>query len=801
MEQACTNPVLGHDLHIGTLRERLKQGNLKKAIIRGPSGSGKSEIARNTFLQAQHWMHVVWLAGNGGRTQEGYSAIHSALNGWNPSGIISQGKKILSAAASDFLPVGKSLAKAVIDMIPTMERGESGRPADVVAAEFLSMAARYTAHGKLLIVIDDIQYVDEKSLLLIEEASNISPKISFIITQNTQIKPTHDGSASYKKLISTPTIIDLSYCSREQFLPTLRAMGLRAEVSDDLVDLLYQCSGGHLHISRLIVDELNSSADEIAGAARKKDDLLHFAIQRRLCDGGALSDVIEEVLSGAAAIGHSFSSQELKCLFSKHSASMPRAVQLAEQMGLVRTSHEQVQFGHDVVRNYFAQHGAEQAPTHNAKFSQCLRMLRPGNYHARAVALQRAGDMGRGIDVACQALVADWRLGQRTAADIKAVNPALPDAPVPIQSFLHSMRDGYEKLARGDYVSALHDAHELHSGLPPVLCAERDYLIAECLLKDLGFTASKKAKDLLERWNTLKEPEPELWCRMRMLLLLAYTQLCQHNLAMEVARGLGIFLSAREKYDPDALRQNLHLLSLSDMFLEAENSRRCLQLARQSYEARLNDGGHADLYGFYICLTNSAGNAITRNVFGDAITFASRALAIIREAPLIRFTAPWAPANNAIAALMLGGKISVKHAAKCQSEILVKFSDVDDALLLRNNLACFLWLSDRRRDGLKMFRKNLDRISDTPDIDPLYRYLTESNRAIAIAQECPQEGQRLFQSLAALVDTLPPALQPQLRERHACFGAGMRWMPQTSAVNTLFPKGLMLTDIQIWSAV
>lgn len=237
------------------------------------------------------------------------------------------------------------------------------------------------------------------------------------------------------------------------------------------------------------------------------------------------------------------------------------------------------------------------------------------------------------------------------------------------------------------------------------------------------------------------------------------------------------------------------------MFLEAENSRRCLQLARRNFDGRLNDGGHADLYELYICLTNSAGNAVTCQAFSDATAFASRALAIVREAPLIRFTAQWAPANNAIVALMLDGKISAKHAAQCQSELLSKFSDVDDDLLLRNNLACFFWLSGSHRDALRMFRKNEDRISGTPDIDPLYRYLTGSNHAIAIAAEHPQEGERLFQSLSALVDKLPPALQPQLRERHACFGSKLSWKPNTPALAKGFPKGMVFTDIQIWSAV
>lgn len=800
--------VLGHDRRATSLLKRLASNSLKKTLVRGPSGSGKTELVRSVVSQVQDFMGVIWLAGSDGKGKAAYGPLISVIRQKSMGKLVKHGKNIIAAAADDFLPAGKGLAKAILNLLPDEPDGYEQKATDAVAAEFASMVSSMLRHGPLLIVLDDAQYADQKTVDFLEEtATRLTERVaethslSLILTINTDAEAVNKYQNSLKKLVATPNIVDIGYCPRDAFHAVLTALGLERAIPARLLDLLYKCSGGHLHIARFIVDELNACDEGDSSLTDESSDLMHFIIQRRLYDIEKTNGVVAEVLCCAASVGSDLSQHELGCLFGcdQDTAS---ALKAAEKIGLVLNQDGQFRFGHDIVRHYFVRQASERTRTYHAKYGECLRILRPGDYQARSSTLLGSGDEAGALIAFCQALIADWRSGDRTPRYRAHLAAVFPGCNAIIRDYLEEMATGYDLLFQGKNIDALTIGRAIHDGLPPILIAERDYLIAECLLKDLSQTASQEAKDLLLQWQHLKGREPELWCRMRMLLLLACVQLCQHTEALTVERGIATFLAARAHFDPNAQRQLNHLLALSDMYHAVEIASRRILQSCNFYEERLKSNGHADLYEYHICLTNAAGNLITIGDFPKAAAVAAQALKLARDNPLIRLSAPWSAANNAIIAMLLAGKISASEALPCLQALKDRFIKCDDVLLLNNNLACIRALAGDADAALKVFMANETRLSGTPDIDPLYFYIARSNLALLLQRLGRPEGGAMMQACKGLVDRLPPAVRDSLRHRHAMLEGALPTHQSIQAKTTSrFPLGFYLSDIQIWSGV
>ena len=90
-----------------------------------------------------------------------------------------------------------------------------------------------------------------------------------------------------------------------------------------------------------------------------------------------------------------------------------------------------------------------------------------------------------------------------------------------------------------------------------------------------------------------------------------------------------------------------------------------------------------------------------------------------------------AAANNVIVASHLDGRLDAVEAANCLDELLTRFPCIDDDLLIRSNLGGTRLLEGDLSASMVAFVHTDERLKSTPDIDPFYRYLVESNRAIA----------------------------------------------------------------------
>ena len=221
-----------------------------------------------------------------------------------------------------------------------------------------------------------------------------------------------------------------------------------------------------------------------------------YVIQRRISRIKPDPDALLNVLRSGAHIGCSFSIDEIKCLAGLSGQSLSHSIERAEALRFIQRDGDILRFTHEVIRAYFQSHSGKSAAIYSAKYSECLRVLRPSDYYTRCISLLNADKRDAASTAYCQGLTADWRAGDRAASP----NVSADGLDVQNSEYLTTVSDAIRLLAEGDYRSAHNALASLHDGIPRNLRAVRDYLIAESLLKDLSQTKSAEARSLLLLW-------------------------------------------------------------------------------------------------------------------------------------------------------------------------------------------------------------------------------------------------------------------------------------------------------------
>jgi len=822
---ANLNDVLGFDRLIPSLTKRFVHDQAKRLVIRGPSGTGKTTLALAVSERiADAGCSVIWLRGDAGRAEESYFPIRSVLQTGNIGRLIGRGAKLLSGLAEDFLPMGRTTAKTLVGLLPSGSGADKDVQSSDVPRDFSSMLARLSKRHRVFLIADDIQYFDSKTLELLAEILDPEPAklssdnegIGLLSIVNTGIKTSPATASRIDSLTATVSATNLNYCTSSGFERVLKGLGLATVLPLATVRLLYDCSGGHLHIAKFIVEELRTVPfGEISSS--EYSDLLHYVIQKRLEHSTPEPETLRALMCSAAHIGRIFVKEELICLTGLDEVTLALWLRTAATLGFVELEGEIIRFSHDIVRSYFLKYAFERKSQYSAKYSDCLRILRPYDYYSRCLSLIEADKSNQAIVAYCQGVLAEWRAGRteshQTARPMVSSVQLSPD----IQAYLAAMHEAHLQLAIGGFRDAQLSLATTHEGIDKILRAERDYVLAEALLKDLGEDQSEEAKRVLDEWNDLRDEEPELWCRMRLLLLLAHVQLGRFDDARKTERQIASFLATRGKFDRGAERQLNRLLCLSEMHSTAEVSRRRINQACQYYEQKLADKGFIDLYEYFICLTNKSGNAITNLALDEAIKDSARALLICREYPTVRLPAQWAAANNFVVATVLDNRMMPSEAISCLDELLHRFPQLDDDLLLNSNIGGLAIIDGALDAALAAFARNEERLQSTPNIDPYYRLLSDSNKAIALHLKGSSEGKDLWDACAPMADRLAPSCRAELKMRHKIISPLFETKAsadQTSWDRDLnraisnnpryraqgFPRGVFLSDIQIWSS-
>jgi hypothetical protein len=617
------------------------------------------------------------------------------------SGLVEQGSRSALGVAGGVVPAG-GVATSVFDLLTSLFRQKverSLRAFSNLERGIVLDIRRVARRRPVLLIIDNAHWCDADSLSLLgdllsdqlrDAVGHLESLVVLLIDTAAEQEPV--ALEQFKRLTaqSSHKTWRTSACTRQQFPEVLASFGLRRELPDEVLDALYGATGGHLTLCEQVAAyALDATIDELVKS--RDGQYIATLISARLASLGSAGAAIEALLGRAAVIGLTFDERELACLADEVDDDIPGLISEAEAVWFLQRTAGRVSFAHDVLRSALLD---EQAPAATAgyrrKLEQCLSILRPSDYAARAELLLQAGDRERGRDLYAMAAVAQIRDGVAGERVLRATADRFPD-DADLHRSLETIASGYAAVASGDFASALPRLRTPSSTESSLIGAERTYVAAICSMELETNTAFDEAREMLASWRHFVATESEVGLRYQLLLQQAEVLSGHFDEARATERSIERRLLARARYDQDAAVmlqiQNRRSAALDVPEIAEHRIRESVSFFRQ---VPLVDVRRTQ--ELFRSLTNLSGAEIKLGKNADAYVTASEAERLALDAPdaIARLDVL---ANNLVIAALRSGAIDAREAAARQAVVVESNEGGTDKFIHRCNLVAFRLLS------------------------------------------------------------------------------------------------------------
>lgn len=348
---------------------------------------------------------------------------------------------------------------------------------------------RYLTKKRIVFIIDNFQFWDEKSVSLIyqilkERENNLSILEELVIIINW----TSDQALNNEKFnneILKEFHFDtykLNVIEKVGYKSALVSMGLLKEINNDLINGLYSITGGHLHLTKEIIKFFNHSSIESTELINLGNTgKIMTLIEDRLKNLGARGEVISEVLKYASILGISFTFFELEKITNKNQAELQQVITEANKLYFVEENDKKVNFVHEIIRNLF-ESKLEDKKTYFQAYAECLKVIKPNDYTARARALLKAGYVDEAALQYILAYVKKLRNSETINHDFSQ-EILMSVSELRANEYVDIMQQAYSDYSNKDFDKVIEELGWIEDSYPILLRAERDYLLAMCLTK------------------------------------------------------------------------------------------------------------------------------------------------------------------------------------------------------------------------------------------------------------------------------------------------------------------------------
>ena len=556
--------LLGQDVLIRSILDEISQPDVRAVRLTGAAGAGKSYVARAV---AQQWREqggtsVVAVGDDAHATRELYPllvGLSQAPRDW--ASVASTGGRSATRVvdtATGSLGIGGS----IFDLLAVAFRqriDRALRPYSTMERDIVLDLRRLTRKGELLLVADNCHWWDPASLNLVgdvlgdglrESVPRLrSVQVLIVDTAGEQSVTAPDAFAALtSRTVSSSHSV--ARCTPEQFRSVLRQFGMQ-ELPDDVDRSLFRISQGHLKLAQQIA-AYAETADVQALGSLPSDQHLTALVAARFASLGPAQGAIADLLRRSAVLGLSFTETDLVCITGIAGPEVRGLVERAESIGFIERAQGRINFTHDIIRAaILTDESAGDLRTLYGKLAECLAVLRPGDFDARAHASSQAGDVNDARDMIALARVSQMRRGVPTARVLRRAVTDYPDDGH-LLGYLTVAAEANELIAAGHYAGAIPMLSVPVTGETTRMAAERNYLLALCamLLQTVGGAAQARA--ILQSWLPSLRDEPDI--ELRFLLLLQQGQLISEMFdeARETERALERRLLDRSRFDPEA---------------------------------------------------------------------------------------------------------------------------------------------------------------------------------------------------------------------------------------------------------
>ena len=369
---ALAGTLVGRDNETAMLVRSMTEvaaGRGSAVLIEGEPGIGKSALVRAALAGAAAGCQVFWGAGD---------ELGQAL----PLLPLLEGLRVREPSAN---PRRSTIVRLL--------RGEltADRGADVSAAlaeQLLALIAEQCAVQPTILVIDDLQWADQASVILWGRLARSVRQLPLLLVGMMRPVPQRDDLLALRRTVDDAARLQLAGLPEAAVAELVAALA-GGRPDGKLLRLADGAAGNPLYVTELVAALARSSSLTVTGAGAAEltsgpaPSSLSAAIADRL---GFVSGPVREVLRAAALLGVDFAVPDLATVLGRGVADLVPAVDEARAAGVLAESGSGLGFRHPMIRA--ALYGEIPAPVRAAWHRDAGRALAKAGAPADRVARQ-----------------------------------------------------------------------------------------------------------------------------------------------------------------------------------------------------------------------------------------------------------------------------------------------------------------------------------------------------------------------------------------------------------------------------
>lgn len=681
------------------LVETISLLNPKKVIgLSGKPGIGKTYVV-DTFIQmikSNYSCPVCYIKGDQFCQDRDYYCIKQALSkitlGYEKQKNIGD---ILTHSVQDIPYIGSVSAKLVSDKVNKKDIQQHERGFIWENDEELEIIYRLNYifdKRSSLIVCDNIQYFDSKSLeliyLLVSQMQDNFLKESQILFIYTEIGEQKHPIIDYLFSKKVAKIIDMFPIDYEDMECVLKAFGCNIDLDAKIKKILYNLSDGHLEIIKHIVSQMNQpsyNASIITDNGNAKE-ILEKLINDKLKSLGANGEQISELLEYASLIGMTFSNEELSKIVELNSQEFYNAIKKSNDLALITSEKKYSNFSHDIIQLLFRNRADKKKIFYYEHMKECIKELYPSQY-ARRIDIER--NLGNWREASI--LIALFCAKQNYDLEFKDENyKQILQENKDIEEFLYNMNSAFEEYNKKNYKTAINIMNTIEDILPIELQAERDLLKSISLTKLIDESYRLEAIRCLENYtlHTLNN-EGDLYLRVQLSLISSYSHVAEIDKAKACEKDIFRYLEPRLVYDENARTVINILRRKSNSMHECLLAERSIKKSVQYFSPLPGQSAPLDPIQYLMSLGNYAGILIECGCFKEACRVIMEAQELVINNQQITFPRTHIIDNNYLISTYLMDNSAHKEVL-CTYEKLVNTSQNADNIFILSNYSALL---------------------------------------------------------------------------------------------------------------
>lgn len=712
--------------------QKIGLSNLDVVNIIGDSGSGKSAVMGEIYeYLKQKKMETIILKGDSSRTNVDFYPLDDFIN--RSSQLHSYKKKIINQALDDIPKVGKYLKLLIDDSQKLSTLLFQNKQRNILKIdqhkEFgLHLLSKINKRNNIFILCEDIQYFDAKTICYFHDINtklkaSTRSAITFITTYNTTFK-------EYVKSPIEGKICDISISlpKKDDIRPIMEFFGLRRDISEPEIEMIYTCTGGHLYLLYSITEYLNSNHiynEDLLNS----NTLVYKILSARLLSFGNKSSDAKNILCCMSYIGDYVSKKELSCVLDKPKV-LNEILNVAIGQNLIKAKDDFVYFASEIIKDGFDRLAEENISPFYSKFSSCIKSISPAHYAKRAILAQKMRDFEQ-ADILFS-LYACLKMRNGSFSEISDIKARLSSNIKNIcNEFIVELNTAYRLAFEGKNREALSILSSGSDIYPYPLWIEKQYLICSLQYKNniqsARYLALGAIKELVSETSN---DEIEIWARCAILELVIERELNLLDDARHTRMKLQSVLSRRIYFDREASRL-LHIIELfSDTIDTPLVAHAKLKRLVSKLENSFKSNNYDLLFDLYIAESNLSGNSLMIGEYQLAYESAEKALRLIEEYSLIRFSHMEVCLNNMYLSLYFMNYANTQLIMDGYKRILNIPTD-EDKILTVTNYAGLLITQEKYNEALDIIN-SITQNDINSDIDYYYAYYYEFNCALAL---------------------------------------------------------------------